>query len=166
MGRSATIDAQPNRLKLPTTPIKQQVEGRAVWNDGRSPDAAQFFNSRVFGDKVDKLRGLINVHATKADLGTSLLIKALNNVLNRAKQSAEKRNHLVHGLVRFDRERRCFISQLKGKEITLRTNALNELAESMLRLMTDLIFLSLKLVDALAPAYDKRGIGGPFAPNG
>ena len=46
---------QANRLKLPSTSPKQQAENKALWNDGRTPEAADFFTVGYTGRKTDEL---------------------------------------------------------------------------------------------------------------
>lgn len=46
---------QPNRLNLPTASPKQQVANKAVWNDARSVELADFFTVGYTGRKLDDL---------------------------------------------------------------------------------------------------------------
>src|SRR6266851_2956945 len=46
---------QANRLKLPSSSPKQQAENKALWNDGRSAQAADFFTVGYTGRKTDDL---------------------------------------------------------------------------------------------------------------
>lgn len=44
-----------NRLKLPTSSKGQQVTSKALWNDGRSPDDADFFTFGYSGRHTDEI---------------------------------------------------------------------------------------------------------------
>ena len=46
---------QPNRLKLPSTSAKQQTLNKALWNDGRSAQDADFFTIGYRGRKTEEL---------------------------------------------------------------------------------------------------------------
>lgn len=46
---------QANRLKLPSTPAREQVERRALWNDARSQSHADFFTFGYSGRKTGAL---------------------------------------------------------------------------------------------------------------
>jgi len=46
---------QANRLKLPSSSTKQQVEKRASWNNNRSPDDADFFTVGYTGRKTNEI---------------------------------------------------------------------------------------------------------------
>ncbi len=46
---------QTNRLNLPSAPAKQQVENRAIWNDLRSPENADFFTLGYTGRRIDDI---------------------------------------------------------------------------------------------------------------
>src|SRR5581483_4244156 len=46
---------QPNRLSLPSVPVKQQVENKATWNEARSIRAANFFTVGYTGRQLDDL---------------------------------------------------------------------------------------------------------------
>jgi uncharacterized protein (DUF488 family) len=50
---------QANRLKLPTAPLKQQVERKALWNDSRSPLEADFFTIGYTGRGIEELLNLL-----------------------------------------------------------------------------------------------------------
>lgn len=125
--------------------------------------ASLFVRDLRIGDKVDRLRALMRIHAEKTDLGRSRLVSALNATLDAAKKCATQRNQLTHGIVRFDATRECFVSKLKGKEYLLRTKALNELAESMLKVSVDLVLLCLRFTEMLGSAYKERGTSVFFA---
>jgi len=141
--------------------ITTQVE---VYMGCESEELANLFIRDLrFGDKVDRLKALLRVHADRTGLGRSRLVSALNATLGEVKECANKRNQLVHGIVRFDATTKCFVSTLKGKEYVLRTRALNELAESMLRVSVKLVLLCLRFTEALGAAYKERGTSEFFA---
>lgn len=50
---------QANRLKLPTASARRQNENRALWNEARSPEAAQFFTVGYTGRPLDELLTLL-----------------------------------------------------------------------------------------------------------
>lgn len=50
---------QLNRLKLPSASLKQQLERKAIWNDSRSPDEADFFTIGYTGRRIDDLLNLL-----------------------------------------------------------------------------------------------------------
>jgi uncharacterized protein (DUF488 family) len=51
--------AHQRPLKLPTKSLRARVESKAVWNDGRSPDRADFFTFGYEGRKTDDLFGVL-----------------------------------------------------------------------------------------------------------
>lgn len=53
---------QENRLKLPSSSAKQQAENKAIWNESRCPDAANFYTLGYTGRKLDDLLGLLVSH--------------------------------------------------------------------------------------------------------
>jgi len=46
---------QVNRLKLPSSSAKKQEENRALWNDSRSPNEADFFTIGYTGRKTEDI---------------------------------------------------------------------------------------------------------------
>jgi uncharacterized protein (DUF488 family) len=46
---------QKNRLNLPSVSAKQQAENKAVWNDARTVDSADFFTLGYTGRKIGEL---------------------------------------------------------------------------------------------------------------
>jgi uncharacterized protein (DUF488 family) len=46
---------QANRLKLPSASTREQIEKRALWNDARSQDAADFFTLGYTGRKTEDI---------------------------------------------------------------------------------------------------------------
>lgn len=44
-----------NRLKLPSAPVRAQVESREAWNAGRHPESADFFTVGYTGRKLPEL---------------------------------------------------------------------------------------------------------------
>jgi uncharacterized protein (DUF488 family) len=50
---------QTNRLKLPTLPVKQQLENKVLWNDSRTPEAADFFTIGYTGRALNEILTLL-----------------------------------------------------------------------------------------------------------
>ena len=50
---------QANRLKLPTVPVKQQLENKLLWNEERSPETADFFTIGYTGRKTEEILGAL-----------------------------------------------------------------------------------------------------------
>jgi uncharacterized protein (DUF488 family) len=46
---------QANRLKLPSASTREQIERRALWNDARSQESADFFTLGYTGRKTDDI---------------------------------------------------------------------------------------------------------------
>jgi hypothetical protein len=46
---------QQNRLSLPSAPVRDQLNGRAKWNETRSQNGAHFFTLGYMGRKWDEL---------------------------------------------------------------------------------------------------------------
>jgi uncharacterized protein (DUF488 family) len=61
---------QANRLKLPTSPSKQQLENKAIWNDSRTLLAADFFTLGYTGRTLDEILDslILNGVRTLADI--------------------------------------------------------------------------------------------------
>jgi len=57
IGASVILMAMPqqNRLTLPTAPAKQQTENRALWNETRSLQDADFFTVGYTGRKLEEI---------------------------------------------------------------------------------------------------------------
>jgi|SRR6267378_1924954 len=53
---------QNNRLKLPSVPAKQQLENKALWNESRTAETADFFTVGYTGRSVDELLKLLIQH--------------------------------------------------------------------------------------------------------
>jgi uncharacterized protein (DUF488 family) len=49
----------PTRISLPSASAKQQTENKALWNEGRTPDAAHFFTIGYTGRKIDAFFDLL-----------------------------------------------------------------------------------------------------------
>jgi uncharacterized protein (DUF488 family) len=56
---------QANRLKLPSSSAKQQTENRALWNETRSADDADFFTLGYSGKKMDEIIRSLNSHGIR-----------------------------------------------------------------------------------------------------
>jgi uncharacterized protein (DUF488 family) len=50
---------QANRLKLPTLPVKQQLENKVLWNESRTPGTADFFTIGYTGRTLDEILNLL-----------------------------------------------------------------------------------------------------------
>lgn len=61
---------QANRLKLPAPSSKQQQDGKAIWNDSRSPAMADFFTLGYTGRTIDEILNTLvaNEVRTLADI--------------------------------------------------------------------------------------------------
>lgn len=46
---------QPNRLNLPSSPTKRQIESKGIWNDSRSAEEADFFTIGYSGRKIGEI---------------------------------------------------------------------------------------------------------------
>lgn len=125
--------------------------------------AGLFIRDLRFTDKVAKFRALIRIHADNTGLSSSRVVRHINAILDRATECAKGRNHLAHGLVRFDTLKKCFVSTLKEKEYVLRTKALNDLAASMTDISAGLFVACIAFTDAIAPRYLERGTSEYFA---
>ncbi len=56
---------QANRLKLPSTPQRNQIENRAIWNDARSPEQADFFTVGYTGRRIQELLETLIRHGVR-----------------------------------------------------------------------------------------------------
>lgn len=56
---------QANRLKLPSTSAKRQLEKKTLWNDRRSADLADFFTVGYTGRKTDELLDALNSYGVR-----------------------------------------------------------------------------------------------------
>lgn len=56
---------QANRLKLPSLPVKQQIENKACWNEARSPELAHFFTVGYTGRRLDELLELLTSNGVR-----------------------------------------------------------------------------------------------------
>jgi uncharacterized protein (DUF488 family) len=56
---------QANRLKLPSLPAKQQIENKALWNDQRSPETADFFTVGYTGRKTEEVISALKAHGVR-----------------------------------------------------------------------------------------------------
>jgi uncharacterized protein (DUF488 family) len=56
---------QANRLKLPSQSAKRQAENKVLWNDGRSPDSADFFTVGYTGRKTHELLATLQANGVR-----------------------------------------------------------------------------------------------------
>lgn len=56
---------QANRLSLPSAPPKRQAEFKAIWNDGRSADTADFFTVGYTGRTTEDLLQALLVNGVR-----------------------------------------------------------------------------------------------------
>src|ERR1041384_3194068 len=56
---------QANRLKLPSASAKRQAENKVLWNDGRSPNLADFFTIGYTGRKTEEIVGLLKANGVQ-----------------------------------------------------------------------------------------------------
>src|SRR5260370_40513262 len=50
---------QTNRLKLPTVPVKRQIENKILWNEARSAETADFFTICYTGRALEEILNLL-----------------------------------------------------------------------------------------------------------
>ena len=77
---------QANRLKLPSTPAKQQVANKSLWNESRSPNAADFFTIGYSGRKTDVLL------QTLVEASVRTLVDVRQNPVSMYRPDLSKRN--------------------------------------------------------------------------
>jgi uncharacterized protein (DUF488 family) len=77
---------QPGQLILPGTPLKQQPDNRALWNDARSSQHADFFTIGYTGRKVDQLI------ATMLKAGVQSLVDIRYNPVSMYRPELSKNN--------------------------------------------------------------------------
>lgn len=77
---------QANRLKLPSAPIKRQVQNRETWNDARSPQHADFYTFGYTGRKTDELLDLLKDH------GVRTLLDIRQNAVSMYRPDLSKKN--------------------------------------------------------------------------
>jgi uncharacterized protein (DUF488 family) len=56
---------QVNRLELPSSPAKQQIENKHIWNYSRSPEMADFFTIGYAGRTVERILELLASHGVR-----------------------------------------------------------------------------------------------------
>jgi len=56
---------QANRLTLPSAPRRQQVDNRAIWNDSRSPQGADFFTIGYAGRTIKEILNLLDANRVR-----------------------------------------------------------------------------------------------------
>jgi uncharacterized protein (DUF488 family) len=56
---------QVHRLKLPASPVRQQIASKTAWNDSRSLAAADFFTVGYSGRKTDEIISLLKQHGVR-----------------------------------------------------------------------------------------------------
>jgi uncharacterized protein (DUF488 family) len=77
---------QPNRLKLPSASAKQQTEKKAVWNDTRSAETADFFTFGYTGRKIEEITAALQQH------GVSTLVDIRHNPVSMYRPELSKTN--------------------------------------------------------------------------
>ena len=56
---------QKNRLNLPSASTERQIENKAIWNDTRSADAADFFTIGYTGRKIAEIVVALETHEVR-----------------------------------------------------------------------------------------------------
>ena len=56
---------QAHRLNLPTISVKQQLENKVIWNDGRSAQKADFFTIGYTGRKTEEIIATLRANAVR-----------------------------------------------------------------------------------------------------
>jgi len=56
---------QTNRLSLPSVPEKQQIVNRAIWNESRSAESADFFTFGYTGRKLPDIIDALKTHGVR-----------------------------------------------------------------------------------------------------
>jgi uncharacterized protein (DUF488 family) len=77
---------QANRLSLPSAAPKQQAEFKAIWNDGRSPENADFYTFGYTGRATDDLLNLLLVN------GVRTLVDIRQNAVSMYRPDLSKNN--------------------------------------------------------------------------
>ena len=77
---------QAQRLRLPAATAREQVEGRALWNDGRSASRADFFTLGYTGRKVEDMLTLLS------EAGVRTLVDIRQNAVSMYRPELSKTN--------------------------------------------------------------------------
>jgi len=77
---------QKNRLNLPSASLKEQSDGRDIWNEARTPEDADFFTLGYSGRKTDVI-----VQALKAH-GVRTLVDIRQNPVSMYRPELSKKN--------------------------------------------------------------------------
>jgi uncharacterized protein (DUF488 family) len=77
---------QANRLNLPSAAPKQQAAYKALWNDGRSPEEADFFTLGYTGRKTEDLLGSLVAN------GVRTLVDIRQNAVSMYRPELSKNN--------------------------------------------------------------------------
>jgi uncharacterized protein (DUF488 family) len=81
---------QPNRLKLPSAPVRQQAENRLLWNEARAAGEAHFFTIGYTGRKLDEMLDAL------VDAGVRSLVDVRQNPVSMYRPELSKRNLRRH----------------------------------------------------------------------
>jgi uncharacterized protein (DUF488 family) len=57
---------QANRLRLPSSPVKNQLKNRTLWNEARSRDGADFFTIGYTGRSLKEILELLVTHKIRS----------------------------------------------------------------------------------------------------
>jgi len=77
---------QANRLNLPTTTVKQQIESKGFWNDCRSAETADFFTLGYSGRKTDEIISTLKQYSIRT------LVDVRQNPVSMYRPELSKRN--------------------------------------------------------------------------
>lgn len=85
-GLTERLMPRTHHLKLPSATPRQQAENKSLWNDGRSPESADFFTIGYSGRKLEELLGAL----VKA--GVQTLIDVRQNPVSMYRPEVSKAN--------------------------------------------------------------------------
>jgi len=77
---------QANRLKLPSAPVRRQLEGRVLWNDARNAAEAHFFSFGYSGRGTKELLQILS------EQGVRTLLDVRQNAVSMYRPDLSKRN--------------------------------------------------------------------------
>jgi uncharacterized protein (DUF488 family) len=77
---------QANRLNLPTSTVKQQIESKGFWNDCRSAETADFFTLGYSGRKTDEIISTLKQYSIRT------LVDVRQNPVSMYRPELSKRN--------------------------------------------------------------------------
>jgi len=77
---------QANRLNLPSAPVKQQLAGKADWNEPRATGKADFFTFGYSGRKTDEILAALKEH------GVRTVVDVRQNPVSMYRPELSKRN--------------------------------------------------------------------------